>query len=166
MDLEQAILDSWDRQCAILTNVSTLITDNNRHFLPSPDGWPLDKQLAHVHEVRYWWLKDVAPDLADAIGESFQEDGKTPLADLNEMRTVLKKSEAGVKDGVLRGLRAGVDKKYGSYDHPILFLQHMIWHEGWHIGLIMLALRLNGQEPKDVWEEENVWGQWRTEEWE
>jgi hypothetical protein len=40
----------------------------------------------------------------------------------------------------------------------------MIWHEGWHVGLIFLALRLAGEEPKQEWEEANVWGEWRIEE--
>jgi hypothetical protein len=26
------------------------------------------------------------------------------------------------------------------YDHPILLLQHMLWHEGYHHGQISLAL--------------------------
>ena len=30
------------------------------------------------------------------------------------------------------------------YDHPLLFLQHMIWHEGYHHGQIKLALKLAG----------------------
>lgn len=166
MDLQAAILDSWERQTQIVNNVAALVTENNRKALPSSDGWSLDGQLAHIHEVRYWWLRDVAPDLAETIGEAYQEDGKTPLADLDELRTVLLKSEGAVREGVLRGLEKGVDQKYGSYDHPILFLQHIVWHEGWHIGLMMLALRLNGEEPTDLWSEENIWGRWRTEVWE
>ena len=31
--------------------------------------------------------------------------------------------------------------------------------------IVFLALRLNGQEPPEEWEEPNVWGQWRTETW-
>jgi hypothetical protein len=30
------------------------------------------------------------------------------------------------------------------YDHPILLLQHMLWHEGYHHGQIKLALKLAG----------------------
>lgn len=30
------------------------------------------------------------------------------------------------------------------YDHPILPLQHMIWHEGYHHGQIKLALKVAG----------------------
>jgi len=35
------------------------------------------------------------------------------------------------------------------YDHPILFLQHMIWHEGYHHGQIKLALKLMGHTLTD-----------------
>jgi hypothetical protein len=31
------------------------------------------------------------------------------------------------------------------YDHPILFLQHTLWHEGYHHGQIKLTLKLAGQ---------------------
>ncbi|MGA2096413.1 MAG: DinB family protein [Candidatus Acidiferrum sp.] len=35
------------------------------------------------------------------------------------------------------------------YDHAILFLQHMIWHEGYHQGQIKLALNLAGRAVGD-----------------
>ena len=31
------------------------------------------------------------------------------------------------------------------YDHPILMLQHLIWHEGYHHGQIKLALKMAGR---------------------
>ena len=31
------------------------------------------------------------------------------------------------------------------YDHPILLLQHMLWHEGYHHGQMKLALKLAGR---------------------
>jgi len=30
------------------------------------------------------------------------------------------------------------------YDHPVLLLQHMLWHEGYHHGQIKLALKISG----------------------
>jgi uncharacterized damage-inducible protein DinB len=35
------------------------------------------------------------------------------------------------------------------YDHPILLLQHMIWHEGYHHGQIKLALKVAGRALTD-----------------
>lgn len=53
MELADEILASWDRQVKILENVAGLVTEENRKALPSPDGWPLDRHLCHIQEVRY-----------------------------------------------------------------------------------------------------------------
>jgi hypothetical protein len=34
-------------------------------------------------------------------------------------------------------------------DHPILLLQHMLWHEGYHHGQIRLALKVTGRPIAD-----------------
>lgn len=97
----------------------------------------------------------------------FQEDRETPLDDLNAIKAALEASGAAVRAAVEEALQTGGPMKSENitYDNPVLFLQHMVWHDGWHIGLIFLALRKNGQEPPEEWEEPNVWGQWRTESW-
>jgi uncharacterized damage-inducible protein DinB len=52
------------------------------------------------------------------------------------------------------------------YDHPILMLQHMIWHEGYHHGQIKLAMKAAGRALDDeaignvtwdVWMEKGRW---------
>jgi hypothetical protein len=48
-----------------------------------------------------------------------------------------------VRDAVKSRLEAGRAMEI-HYDHPILLLQHMIWHEGYHHGQIKLALKLSG----------------------
>lgn len=160
MDLSNALLDSWDRQCRILDSVAALVTEETRHLLPSPDGWPLDLQLAHIHGVRREWLGQLNPNAT--LETAFDKPWQSAIQDLDAIRAHLKASAQAVRDAVKDHLEKGTEK-VGAYDHPVLFLQHMVWHEGWHIGLIFLGLRLAGKEPTDEWEEENVWGQWRTE---
>ena len=46
------------------------------------------------------------------------------------------------------------------YDHPILFLQHMLWHEGYHHGQIKLALKLTGHPIADQEAGPLTWGVW------
>jgi len=48
-----------------------------------------------------------------------------------------------VRDAVKSRVEAGREMDL-HYDHPILFFQHMIWHEGYHHGQIKLALKLAG----------------------
>jgi hypothetical protein len=46
------------------------------------------------------------------------------------------------------------------YDHPLLFLQHMIWHEGYHHGQIKLALKVAGLPVDDKQIGPRTWGVW------
>lgn len=46
------------------------------------------------------------------------------------------------------------------YDHPILFLQHMLWHEAYHHGQIKLALKLAGRPISDDVAGPISWGVW------
>jgi uncharacterized damage-inducible protein DinB len=144
--------------------VASRIDESNRNVKPSEDGWPLFHQLAHIHLVRRYWLSQVAPERAAALGETFVDGWQTPIDDLDAIKSHLNASAVAVREGV-RELLAKDSGPIGGYDNPVLFLQHMIWHEGWHVGLIFLGLRLAGQEPPQEWEEAHVWGEWRTEEW-
>ena len=167
MDVTDALLDSWDRQCRIVDAVATLIDEGNRHVRPSEDGMALDNQLAHMHGVRKFFLSQVAPEHASGLQSAYADSEGTPLADLADIKTCLTASGAAVRAAVKDALQNGgpMASKNVVYDNPVLFLQHMVWHDGWHVGLIFLALRLNGQEPPEEWEEPNVWGLWRTESW-
>ena len=164
MDVTEALLDSWDRQCRIVDAVMTKIDDSNKHIKPSEDGWALDKQLAHMHNTRKFFLKNVAPEIAAPLGKSYIDDEGTPVQNLEELKAMVRASGTAVRKATEELIKKGIVQA-GFYDNPILFLQHMVWHEGWHVGLIFLALRLNGQEPEEEWEEEKVWGEWRTETW-
>ena len=167
LDLLPVLLESWDKQAQIIANLTGLINEENRHFLPSPDGWPLDEQLRHINMVRSEWLKEVAPAEQEGLQMLYvKRDGKwIALEDLELIKSELKKSAAAVRRATESAILSG-EPKQSAYAHPLLYMQHMIWHEGWHAGLIMLALRVNGQETTEQWEEANIWGLWRTENWE
>ena len=162
MDLLNPLFDSWDRQCRIVNAVAGRVDESNRKAKPSEDGMPLDEQLAHIHQVRRYWLSQVDPDRAAKLPKTYVRDWQTPIDDLDAIREALKESGAAIKEAMREKLQ-GDGSPVGGYDHPILFLQHMVWHDGWHVGLLFLGLRLAGQEPPEEWEEANVWGEWRTE---
>jgi len=46
------------------------------------------------------------------------------------------------------------------YDHPILMLQHLIWHEGYHHGQIKLSLKAAGRPVADRDVGRVTWGVW------
>lgn len=158
------LLESWDRQCQIVDNMSRLIDESNRKIRPAAESWPLDFHLAHIHEVRYGWLGQVSPEHQAKLGDVILQEGDRwqAIDSLDEIREQLRISGLAVREAVEQLVSNGVGP-IGGYDHPIFFLQHMVWHEGWHVGMLMLGLRVAGQEPPDAWEEEKIWGLWRVE---
>ena len=164
MDFTAILLDSWDRQCRIVKALSSLIDESNRNVKPSEDGWSVDFQLAHIHGVRHYWLSQVDPERAKAVESSFIDGWQTPISDLDKIKSLLDESHLAVREAVAAAIATG-GHPVGGYDNPILFLQHMIWHEGWHVGLIVLAFRLAGQELPQEWEEKHIWSEWRIEEY-
>lgn len=167
VEIAVALLESWDRQCRIVDSVASLIDESNRHAKPSEDGMPIDAQLAHMHSVRKFFMSQVAPKHADGLVSAYADQEGTPLADLEAIKSCLRASAVAVRAAVKEAMERGgpMASEHVVYDNSVLFLQHMVWHDGWHVGLIFLALRLNGQEPQEEWEEPNVWGHWRTETW-
>lgn len=53
-------------------------------------------------------------------------------------------SAQAVRDAVKSRVESGRETNL-HYDHPILLLQYMLWHEGYHHGQIKLALKLTGR---------------------
>lgn len=168
MLLIDQLLDSWDRQCLIVESVASLVTPETKGFKPVPGGWALDRQLAHIHNVRSFWVSQVAPQFAETLPRFGVDEAGDVTAPLEEIVVALGQSQIAVREVVASGIASGgpLTGEHVTYDNAALLLQHMIWHEGWHVGQIFLALRLNGHEPAEEWEEPNVWGRWRTETWE
>jgi uncharacterized damage-inducible protein DinB len=46
------------------------------------------------------------------------------------------------------------------YDHPVLMLQHLIWHEGYHHGQIKLVLKMAGRSITNKQAGPLTWGIW------
>ena len=160
MTLADSLLDLWDRQSAMLRDLAALVDEDVRTATPSEDGWPLDRQLAHVHAVRREWVGTIDPAREAALPESFVDGWTTPIADLAAIRTALDESAAAVRAVLADGL-SRPPEPVGRYDSPAIFLGHMVWHEGWHAGLIVLALRRAGREPSETWQERAFWERWR-----
>jgi uncharacterized damage-inducible protein DinB len=159
--LLDTLLQSWDRQAKIIANLASLVTEANRSAKPSADGWTLSEHLGHIHEVRRHWLAKAS---AKHAAELPHIETHNPNLNLVDVRTALDASAAAVRAALEEAVQSEV-VQFGPYDSPIYFLQHMVWHEGYHAGLILLALRNAGQEPTEEWDEYNIWALWRVDEW-
>jgi uncharacterized damage-inducible protein DinB len=79
--------------------------------------------------------------------------------DRDRIAQMLIESAKTVRDAVNSRVETGRDMNL-HYDHPILFLQHMLWHEGYHHGQIKPALKLAGTPINDEQAGPLTWGVW------
>jgi hypothetical protein len=68
--------------------------------------------------------------------------------DRDRLAQMLDDSAKAVRDAVEGRLKSGREMDR-HYDHPILMLQHLIWHDGYHHGQIKLALKMAGRPIAD-----------------
>ena len=104
------------------------------------------EMFAHIHYVRLVFVSEDAPEFAKALPEGEWAGERNR----DRMARMLNESAKAVRDAVKGRLEAGRGMDL-HYDHPILLLQHMLWHEGYHHGQMKLALKLAGLAiPNDV----------------
>src|ERR1700689_489989 len=135
--LLEALLDSWDRNNTILLNLLRALPEGALEAR-AMEGSPSIAQLfTHIHYVRLVFVFEDAPEFArDVPGEEWLAEG-----DPDRIGLMLNDSAKAVRDAVKGRLEAGRDMDL-HYDHPILLLQHMLWHEGYHHGQIKLVLKM------------------------
>lgn len=139
MILLDALLDSWDRNNTILTNLVRAIPDDALDLRPVEGSPSIGELFTHIHYVRLVFVEEDAPEFARAVpdGEWRSERDRSHLV------SMLNESADAVREAVRSRLDAGRAMDM-HYDHPILMLQHLIWHEGYHHGQIKLTLKLAG----------------------
>jgi uncharacterized damage-inducible protein DinB len=142
--LLDALLDSWNRNHAILVNLLRLIPDEAMSLRPSPGSPSIAQLFTHIHYCRLVFVQEDAPEAAQPV-----PDGEWRAeADRGVLEALLDQSAAVVREAV-RG-RVQSDRPMDRhYDHPILLLQHHIWHEGYHHGQIKLTLKQAGRPLSD-----------------
>lgn len=138
-NLLDAVLDSWDRNNTILVNLLRAVPEGGleaRAMVGSPS---VAEMFMHMHYVRLIFLSEDAPEFAGELpqGEWRSERNR------DRMATMLNESARRVREAVKDRIETGQEMKE-HYDHPILYLQHMVWHEGYHHGQIKLALKAAG----------------------
>jgi len=135
--LLEALLDSWDRNNTILLNLLLAIPNGGLEARAMQGSPSVAEMFTHIHYVRLVFVLEDAPEFAREL----PKEEWIPEHDRDRIAQLLNDSAKAVRDAVKSRLEAGREMNL-HYDHPILFLQHMIWHEGYHHGQIKLALKL------------------------
>lgn len=153
--LLEIILDSWDRNNAILINLLGALPPGGLELRALPGSPTVAEMLTHIHYVRLVFLSEDAPEFAL---EAPEREWLTEQ-DAGRIAEALKVSARAVREAVRGCIRSGREMDR-HYDHPLLYLQHMIWHEGYHHGQIKLALKASGQPFADQYIGPLTWRIW------
>ena len=155
--LLEALLDSWDRNNTILVNLLRALPEGGLEARAMEGSPSIAEMFTHIHFVRLVFVLEDAPEFA----RSLPEEEWAAERDLDRIAQLLNDSAKVVRDAVKNGVEAGRDMKL-HYDHPILMLQHMIWHEGYHHGQMKLALKVAGLPMTDQKAGPVTWDVWMS----
>lgn len=152
--LLDSLLDSWDRNNAILVNFLRALPEGSL-AVRAMEGSPTLAQLfMHIHYVRLVFVSEDAPEFATSVPDEWVEE-----RDAERIGRLLNESAGVVRAAVKGRVEAGRAMDL-HFDHPILLLQHMIWHEGYHQGQMKLALKLAGHPMPNAQAGPLTWGVW------
>ena len=153
--LLEVLLDSWDRNNTILVNLLRALPDGGLEARAIESSPSVGQLFTHIHYVRLVFVSEDAPELARELP---QEEWAAEL-DRDCIAEMLGESAQAVRDAVRGRLEAGREMDL-HYDHPILLLQHMLWHEGYHHGQMKLALKMAGRPLANDMAGPLTWGVW------
>ena len=153
--LLEALLDSWDRNNTILVNLLRALPEGGLEARAMEGSPSIAELFTHIHYVRLVFVLEDAPEFTGSLPEEEWAAERDP----DRIAQMLNDSAKVVRDAVKNGVETGRDMKI-HYDHPILMLQHMIWHEGYHHGQMKLALKVAGLPMTDQEAGPVTWGVW------
>ena len=152
------LLDSWDRNNTILVNLLRVLPEGGLDARAMEGSPTVAEMFNHIHYVRLVFVSEDAPEFAREVPEEWQNE-----RDPDRIAQMLNESAAVVRDAVKGRLEAGREMDL-NFDHPALFIQHMIWHEGYHHGQIKLALKAAGRPLSNQQAGPITWRVWRRRE--
>ncbi len=165
----EALLNSYQRNNTILLNLLHTLPEGGQEARALEGSPSIAEQYAHMQQTRLFWLSQVAPEFTTGMHQLYRQVGEERVAEREPARIeqALNQSAHAVCEAVRDRLHSGQTMKgpHASYDHPILLLQHLLWHEGYHVGQIKLALKAFGYKMPEEVEEKAIWSEWRTEIW-
>ena len=155
--LLEALLDSWDRNNAIMLNLLRALPEGGLEAKAIESSPSVAQQFTHIHHERLVSVSEEAPEFSRGV----PEEEWMVERDRDRIAQMLNDSAKAVRDAVRERVLAGRDLDL-NYDHPILLLQLLLWHEGYHHGQIKLALKVAGQPISDEEAGPFTWDVWRS----
>jgi len=155
------LLDAWRRNNLILVNLLHALPADTLDLRATDDSMSVHELFMHMHYCRIVFVQEATPE----VGAVLPDGDWRRERDRDHIAALLQVSADAMAEAVRGRLLSGrpMDR---HYDHPILMLQHFVWHEGYHHGQIKTALKRAGRPfddeaigrvTWDVWMEKGPW---------
>jgi uncharacterized damage-inducible protein DinB len=154
--LLDALLDSWDRNNTILLNLLRALPQGGLEARVMEGSPSVSEMFTHIHHERMVSVFEEAPEFAENVPEQEWMIERDP----HRIAQMLNESVRAVRDAIKSKVETGRDMSL-NFDHPILLLQLLIFHEGYHHGQIKLALKVTGRPLTDDEAGPLTWDVWR-----
>ena len=156
VSLLDAVLDSWDRNNTILINLLRCVPGGGLAARATTSSPSVSEMFTHLHHERMVSVLEEAPEFVGKVPEKEW----AVESDRERIVEMLTESAQRVRDAVKNRVETGKPMNL-NYDHPILLIQLLIFHESYHHGQIKLALKLAGLQVTDELAGELTWDVWR-----
>ncbi|WP_321476291.1 DinB family protein [uncultured Paludibaculum sp.] len=151
-----ALLDSWDRSNTILVNLLRAVPEGGLAARAMEGSPSVSEMFTHMHHERMVSVLEEAPEFAGTVpAEEWVAE-----ADPERIAKMLNESARVVRAAIQGRVETGRAMDL-NYDHPILLLQLLIFHEGYHHGQIKLALKAAGKPVTNDEAGPLTWDLWR-----
>ena len=155
LNLLEVLLNSWDRNNTITINLLRAVPSGGLEARASKESPSVAQMFMHMNYCRLVLVFEDAPEFATEPTQAEWLEER----DVNRIAQMLNESASVVREAVKSRIETGQALNL-HYDHPMLLLQHMIWHEGYHHGQIKLALKLAGCAITDQEAGAGTWDIW------
>jgi hypothetical protein len=155
--LLDAVLDSWDRSNRILINLLRSVPEGGLTARALPGSPTVSEMFTHMHHERMISVAEEAPEFA----------GETPVGewvfdpDAGHIEELLTERPGSCVQQCWPERSGEGEPMALHYDHPILLLQLLQFHEAYHHGQIKLALKAAGTPVADDTVGPLTWDVWR-----
>jgi uncharacterized damage-inducible protein DinB len=154
--LLEALLDSWDRNNTVLLNLLRALPEGGLEARAMEGSPSVSEMFTHIHHERMVSVFENVPEFAGNVPEEEWAAERDP----DRIAQMLDDSAKRVRDAVKSRVETGRDMNL-DFNHPILLLQFLIFHEGYHHGQIKLALKVAGRPVTDDEAGPVTWDVWR-----
>ena len=159
------ILETWNRNTTVVLNILNALPEGGIDARDTGGEWTVAHHLSDMQGANVHWLQKSAPDFALGLEVLYTEDASSPLGFVAERDIAkIKIGFQTASDAIARAVKhhTETEAQFGEvYEHPIFFLQHMLWHQAYHTGQIIWALKQSGMRFTDDQTFDMIWKELR-----